>query len=77
MPGRQEYLGPTTVLKAVESAGGFTDQASRTKVKLTAPKGETQIIDCVAAAKNPALDSPVFPGYKIEVPLRHRWSLFR
>jgi protein involved in polysaccharide export with SLBB domain len=68
--GRQEYLGPTTVLKAIASAGDFNDFASRKKVRLNRKDGSWVIVDCVKAAQNPALDLPVFPGDKIDVPVR-------
>jgi polysaccharide export outer membrane protein len=68
--GRQEYLGPTTVLKAIASAGDFTQFASRKRVRLNRKDGSWVIVDCVKAAQNPALDLPVFPGDKIDVPVR-------
>lgn len=68
--GRQEYLGPTTVLKAIASAGDFNDFASRKRVRLNRKDGTWVIVDCVKAAQNPALDLPVFPGDKIDVPVR-------
>jgi polysaccharide biosynthesis/export protein VpsN len=68
--GRQEYLGPTTVLKAIASAGDFTDFASRKRVRLNRKDGSWQIIDCNKAAEDPSLDLPVFPGDKIDVPAR-------
>ena len=68
--GRQEYLGPTTVLKAIASAGDFTDFAKRKDVIVTRKDGTVLHVDCVKAAKNPAYDIPVFPGDKIEVKQR-------
>lgn len=68
--GRQEYLGLTTVLKAIASAGDFNDFANRKKVRLTRRDGTWLIVDCIKAAQNPALDVPVFPGDKIDVPQR-------
>jgi protein involved in polysaccharide export with SLBB domain len=69
--GRQEYFGPTTVLKAIATAGDFTDFADRRNVRLTRGGDATQItVDCIKAAKDPAYDLPVFPGDKIEVPMR-------
>ena len=68
--GRQEYIGPTTVLKAIASAGDFTDFANRKKVILTRSNGQRSIIDCIKAAKDSTYDVPVFPGDKIEVPMR-------
>jgi polysaccharide export outer membrane protein len=68
--GRQEYLGPTTVLKAIASAGDFTDFADRKKVIVTRKDGTRLIVNCIKAAKDPALDIAIFPGDKIEVPNR-------
>ncbi len=68
--GRQEYLGPTTVLKAIATAGDFTDFANRRKVVLTRTDGARLIVDCIKAAKDSTYDLPVYPGDKIEVPMR-------
>lgn len=68
--GRQEYLGPTTVLKAIASAGDFNDFANRREVIVTRKDGTIHKVNCEKAAKNPALDIPVFPGDKIEVKQR-------
>ena len=68
--GRQEYLGPTTVLKAIATAGDFTDFANRKRVVLTRADGTRIIVDCVKAARDSAYDLPVYPGDKIEVLMR-------
>lgn len=73
--GRQEYLGPTTVLKAIASAGDFTDFAKRSDVVVTRKDGTVIHVDCKKAAKNPALDIPIFPGDKIEVKNRGAFDL--
>ncbi len=65
--GRQEYLGATSVLKAIASAGDFTDFAKRRDVVVTRKDGTVLHVNCVKAAKNPALDIPIFPGDKILV----------
>lgn len=72
-PGRQEYLGTTTVTKAIQSAGDFTDFANRRKVILTRADGKKFTVNCLKAATTPALDLAVFPGDKIEVPMRGFW----
>lgn len=69
-PGRQQYIGQTTVLKAIASAGDFTDFADRERVVLTRADGSRLIVDCEKAAKDSAYDLPVFPGDKIEVKQR-------
>ena len=72
-PNRQEYLGTTTVTKAIQSAGDFTDFADRRNVLLTRADGKKFTVNCLKAAKDPALDLAVFPGDKIEVPMRGLW----
>ncbi len=69
-PSRQIYNSRITVLKAIASAGGFTDFANKKKVKLTRVDGRTQIVNCPKALDNPALDPEVYPGDKIHVPRR-------
>lgn len=69
-PGRQVYIGATTVLKAITSSGGFTDFADRKRVVLTRADGRRQDVDCIRAAQDAAMDPAVFPGDRIDVPLR-------
>ncbi len=70
-PGPKMYMGqPVTVLKAIASAGDFTDFAKRTKVTLTRLNGKKQIINCDKARRDPRLDVPVYPGDSIHVPRR-------
>lgn len=68
LPGRQVYMGETTVIKAIQSAGDFTDFANRRKVTVTRADGKVIKVNCNKALENPALDLPVFPGDKIHVP---------
>jgi len=70
LPNRYPYLSEITVLKAIQSAGDFTDFANRKKVRLTHANGQTEIVNCVKALDNPQLDRPVYPGDKIYVPRR-------
>lgn len=76
-PGRQEYLGQTTVLKAIASAQDFTDFADRAAVVLTRADGTRVTVDCYKAAKDSAYDLPVYPGDKIEVPMRGIGTILR
>ncbi|MFO1511619.1 MAG: polysaccharide biosynthesis/export family protein [Verrucomicrobiota bacterium] len=75
-PGRQVYLGATTVTKAIQSAGDFTDFAAKRRVELFRADGKKFFIDCKKAAKDPSLDLPVYPGDKIDVPMRGLWDTF-
>ena len=72
MPSRQPYPGEITVLKAIASAQGFTDFANKKKVRLTRADGRTIIVNCEKALEDAALDLPVYPGDKINVP-RSLW----
>jgi polysaccharide biosynthesis/export protein VpsN len=69
-PNRLVYASRITVLKAIASAGGFTDFANKKKVKLTRLDGRTQIVNCPKALENPALDPEIYPGDKVHVPRR-------
>jgi polysaccharide biosynthesis/export protein len=69
-PGRQLYIGETTVTKAIQAAGDFTDFANRTKVWLIRSNGERIKVNCVKALQDPSLDPPVYPGDQIQVPRR-------
>ena len=71
-PGPEAYLGQTTVTKAIQAAGDFTQFASH-KVWLTrAPPDGTRIhVDVNKALRDPSSDPSVFPGDQIEVPRRY------
>jgi polysaccharide export outer membrane protein len=67
---RYVHSGEHTVLKAIATAGGFTDFANWKKVELTRVDGKKLIIDCKKAQKDSKLDLPVYPGDRIFVPRR-------
>ena len=67
--GPKEWLPQTTVTKAIQAAGGFTDFANKKKVKLTREQ-HTQSINCIKAIDDPTYDVPVYPGDSIHVPRR-------
>ncbi len=70
-PGRQLYIGDTTVTKAIQSAGGLTDFANHGKVWLThASNGQRIRVNYDDALKNPAKDLPVYPDDQINVERR-------
>jgi polysaccharide export outer membrane protein len=68
-PGRQLYVGETTVTKAITSAGDFTDFASHS-VWLIRANGQRVKVDVDNALETPALDPQVYPGDQIVVPRR-------
>jgi polysaccharide biosynthesis/export protein VpsN len=69
-PGRQLYVGETSVTKAIQAAGDFTDFANRNKVWLIRGNGERIKVNCNKALQDPTLDPPVYPGDQIQVPRR-------
>jgi protein involved in polysaccharide export with SLBB domain len=69
-PGRLIYVGPTTVSKAITSAGDFTDFANRSKVFLTRSNGKRFRLNCDKILEGKAPDPPVYPGDQIEVKRR-------
>lgn len=69
-PSRQIFLGETTVLRAIQSSGDFTDFAKKGAVEIHRANGTIQIIDCKKARKDHRWDVPICPGDSINVPRR-------
>jgi polysaccharide export outer membrane protein len=70
-PGRQLYVGTTSVTKAIQSAGDFTDFAKKTDVSLIRANGERIKVNCNKALEDPTKDPLVYPGDQIQVPRRY------
>jgi polysaccharide biosynthesis/export protein VpsN len=66
-PARQQHNGDLTVLRAIDTVGGFTDFANRKKIELRRANGEVHIINWEKARKNPKLDLKVYPNDQIIV----------
>jgi polysaccharide export outer membrane protein len=69
-PGPEEYLGQTTVSKAIQAAGDFTQFASH-DVWLTRADGTRIRVNVDKALKDVDSDPQVFPGDQIHVPKRY------
>jgi protein involved in polysaccharide export with SLBB domain len=69
-PGRQLYIGETTVTKAIQSAGDFTDFANHKKVRLIRANGQCIEVNCNKALRDSSKDLQVYPGDQIQVPRR-------
>ncbi len=65
-PGRQLYLGETTVTRAIASAGDFTDFANKQKVWLIRGKHKLRV-NCEEVSDHPEKDPLVYPGDQILV----------
>jgi protein involved in polysaccharide export with SLBB domain len=68
-PGREIYVGETTVTKAITSAGDFTDYASH-KVTLIRASGGSIKVNVDKALEDPSLDLQIYPGDQVTVPRR-------
>ena len=69
-PNRYVWSEGMSVLKAISSAGGFTDFANKTEVTVTRQSGRTYTVNCKKALEKPELDLPVYPGDRVVVPRR-------
>jgi polysaccharide biosynthesis/export protein VpsN len=67
IPNRYNYNNRITVLRAVASAGGFTDFANKKKVRITRANGRTETVNCLKAIDKPNLDPEIYPGDTIHV----------
>lgn len=66
-PGQQIYLGQTTVLRAITSAGDFTDFANRRRVEIIRANGQREIVNANKIRQDPRLDRPICPGDAVYV----------
>lgn len=77
-PGRQVCLGPTTVTRAIQSAGGFTDLAAKHRVELIRASGERVEVNWINATVTPGgSDLQVFSGDRIVIPKRSSWDVYQ
>jgi polysaccharide export outer membrane protein len=67
MPGRELYVGETTVTKAIAAAGDFTDFANRSNVLLIRANGQHITVNCKKVLAGKEIDPPVYPGDQIVV----------
>jgi len=66
-PGRQLYVGQTTVTRAITSAGDFTDFAKHSNVLLTRATGQRITVNVDRVLRGKETDPPVYPGDTIHV----------
>jgi polysaccharide export outer membrane protein len=66
-PTRIPWSEDMTLLKAISTAGGFTDYANRRRVELT--RGNQRMVyNCDDLQRNPGRDVPIRPGDTITIP---------
>ena len=66
-PRRVEFTADLTVLGAINAAGGFTEYADQSKVRLMRA-GSATLVNIREVRKDPSLDPVLRPGDQIEVP---------
>ena len=71
-PGQKPYLSEMTVLKAIQTAGDFTDFSKKSMIQVIRANGHKEKpVNYNKALVNPKLDLPIFPGDQVIVPKRH------
>ena len=67
VPNRQFWQEGITVLRAIDTAGGFTDFAKRSKIELRRETGQIINVNWDKAMQDPKLDPAVHPNDQIIV----------
>ncbi|HKQ36588.1 MAG TPA: polysaccharide biosynthesis/export family protein [Verrucomicrobiae bacterium] len=67
VPNRQFFQEGITVLRAIDTAGGFTDFANRSRIELRRENGKSVSVNWKKAMKDPKLDPVVYPNDQIIV----------
>ena len=67
-PGQRELTGSMTAMKAIMSAGDFTDFANKSRIEVTRAGGEKIEVDGKKAQRNPSrYDVPIYAGDRVYV----------
>jgi len=66
-PGRFPWSEDMTLMKAINTASGFTDYANRQKAQLTR-EGKLEVYNCEELQRNPSKDPVIRPGDSITIP---------
>ena len=67
IPNRLLFQDGMTVLRAIDTAGGFTDFANRNNIELRRENGQIIKIAWKRAMRNPKLDPPIYPNDQVIV----------
>jgi len=67
-PGQKEHTGLITVMKAIGTAGDFTDYANKKSIDVIRANGTKIRVNGIKALKDPSkYDKPVYPGDTVHV----------
>jgi protein involved in polysaccharide export with SLBB domain len=69
-PNRQVYSGRMTVVGAINTAGGFTDYARKSKIQVTRANGKSFKVNYEKALKDPNENKEIFANDDVYVPKR-------
>jgi polysaccharide export outer membrane protein len=69
-PNRFDHRGDITMLGAIAAAGGPTDFAKLSKVKIIRVNGKIETVNYKKAQTDSKFDAPIYPGDRIIVPKR-------
>jgi protein involved in polysaccharide export with SLBB domain len=67
LPGEKEHTGQITAMRAIATAGDFTDFAKKTKIEVFRSNGEKIELNGKKALRDPSKDVPVYPGDRVHV----------
>ena len=67
LPGEKEHTGQITAMRAIATAGYFTDFAKKTKIEVIRSNGEKIQLNGKKALEDPSKDVPVYPGDTVHV----------
>lgn len=69
--GEKEHTGHITAMRAIATAGDFTDYADKTKIDVIRVTGEKLRVNGKNALRDASEDVPVYPGDRVHV--HRRW----
>jgi len=67
LPGEKEHTGQITAMRAIATAGDFTDFANKSKIEVFRSNGEKVQVNGKKALKDASKDVPVYPGDRVHV----------
>jgi len=67
LPGEKEHTGHLTAMRAVATAGDFTDFANKSKIDVIRVSGQKIRVNGKKALEDASKDVPVYPGDRVHV----------
>ena len=67
IPGEKEHTGHITAMRAIATAGDFTDFANKSKIEIFRVSGEKIRVNGKKALDDPSKDVPIYPGDRVHV----------